>query len=188
MRGGTQFVPLPQEMPGILNKNIWVGFPKLHINNCGCGDVFYRPMLDVLIESNGIYHQEIIVPAMDLDIEVLSWDGKSTGCQGKNVLNPNSITHWDIVHQDPHTKQFEDYMTLTISESDSFTKIITLKGVLNYVLGIYRVKNMKDEFLLSEKSNDIIGKTLNCFINFGEQHCSIYGKMHPVSNTKGDKM
>ena len=187
MRGGTQFVPLPQEMPGILNKNIWVGFPKLHINNCGCGDVFYRPMLDVLIESNGIYHQEIIVPAMDLDIEVLSWDGKSTGCQGKNVLNPNSITHWDIVHQDPHTKQFEDYMTLTISESDSFTKIITLKGVLNYVLGIYRVKNMKDEFLPSEKSNDIIGKTLTCFTNFGEQHCSIYGKMHPVSKTNGDK-
>ena len=187
MRGGTQFVPLPQEMPGIQNKNIWVGFPKLHINKCGCGDIFYRPMLDVLIESNGVYHQELIVPAMDFDIDVLSWDSKSTECQGKNVLNPNSITHWDIVHQDPDTKQFEDYMTLTVSESDSFTKIITLKGVLNYVLGIYRAKSMKDDFFPSEESNDIIGKTLKCFISVAEQHCSIYGKMHTTLKVKGDK-
>lgn len=183
MRGGTQFVPLPPQIPVIQNKNIWVGFPKVHINNCGCGDVFYRPMLDVLIESNGIYHQELIVPAIDFDIEVLSWDGKSTTCQGKNVLNPNSIAHWDLVHQDPNTRQFEDYMTLTVSESDSFTKVVTLRGLLNYIIGIYDVKNMKDEFLPSKESNNIIGKTLMCVIEGTKQHCSIYGKMHESLKT-----
>ncbi|KAG0654549.1 hypothetical protein C6P45_003349 [Maudiozyma exigua] len=186
MRGGTQFIPLPPQIPNVENKNIWVGFPKLHIDKCGCGDKFYRPMLDVLIESNGIYHQELIVPAMDLDIEVLSWDAKSTDCEGKNVLNPNSITHWDIAHQDPISNQFEDYMTLTLSESDSFTKIVTLKGILNYVLGIYRVKNMKEDFFPSEESNDIVGKTLTCLVDVAKEHCSIYGKMHQALNTKGE--
>ena len=187
MRGGTQFIPLPQQMPGIKNKNIWVGFPKLHIKKCGCADIFYRPMLDVLVESNGIYHQELVVPAIDFDIDVLSWDLKSTECKETNILSPNSIAHWDIIHQDPHTKQFEDYMTLTVSESDTLTKIITLKGVLNYILGIYRVKNMKDDFFPSEESDDIIGKTLTCLISGAEQHCSIYGEMHKSLKTKDDK-
>ncbi|SMN21006.1 similar to Naumovozyma dairenensis NDAI_0G00360 hypothetical protein [Maudiozyma saulgeensis] len=180
MRGGTQFIPLPQQMPGINNKNIWVGFPKLHIKNCGCGETFYRPMLDVLVESNGIYHQELVVPAIDFDIDVLSWDMKSTECQETNILSPNSISHWNIIHQDPETKSFDDYMTLTVSESDILTKVITLKGVLNYILGIYRVKNMKDDFLPDRESDDIIGRTLSCLIAGAKQHCAIYGEMHKV--------
>ncbi|EDO15365.1 hypothetical protein Kpol_457p16, partial [Vanderwaltozyma polyspora DSM 70294] len=31
MRGGTQFVQLPAEIPEVKGKQIWVGFPKLHI-------------------------------------------------------------------------------------------------------------------------------------------------------------
>ena len=178
MRGGTQFVKLPASLPGVRNKNMWVGFPKLHIRDCGCGKMFYRPMLDVLVESDGVYHQELVVPAIGFDIDVLSWDLKSTDCMETNILSPNSIAHWDVVGQDPETLLFDDYMTVTVSESDVLTKVITLKGVLNYVLGIYRDKEIKDDFEPSVESDDIIGKTISCLVGGAEQHCAAYGKSH----------
>ena len=180
MRGGTQFVKLPQSIPGVKNKNIWVGFPKLHIKDCGCGKIFYRPMLDVLVESNGIYHQELVVPAIDFDINVLSWDLKSTECMETNILSPNSIAHWNVIYQNPETLLFDDYMTLTLSESDTLTKVITLKGVLDYVLGIYREKQIKDDFVPTLESNDVIGKTISCLVGGAKQHCAAYGQSHKV--------
>ena len=192
MRGGTQFVKLPASIPGVKEKNIWVGFPKLHIKGCGCGEKFYRPMLDVLVEADGVYHQELVVPAIDFDIEVLSWDMKSTECKGANVLSPNAIAHWNVVHQDPDSLLFDDYMTLTVSESDALTKVITLKGVLNYVLGIYREKQIKDDFVPTLESNDVIGKTFSCLISGAEQNCATYGQSHkkieaPKSMTPKDE-
>lgn len=178
MRGGTQFIPLPQGIPKIAGKNIWVGFPKLHISHCGCGDIFYRPMLDVLVESGGVYHQELVVPAMDFDIDVLSWDLKSTDCMGTNILSPNSITNWDVVHQDHRTKLFTDYMTLTVSESDSLTRVVTLRGVLNYILGIYEDKEILNDFIPSRQSDDIIKKTMSCLIEQAGLHCRKYGDSH----------
>ena len=183
MRGGTQFVKLPDSIPGVKDKNIWVGFPKLHIKDCGCGKIFYRPMLDVLVEADGVYHQELVVPAIGFDIEVLSWDLKSTECTETNILSPNSIAHWNVIHQDPHTLLFDDYMTLTVSESDILTKVITLKGVLNYVLGIYREKHIKDDFVPSLESDDVIGKTISCLIGGAEQHCAAYGQSHKKIET-----
>ncbi|CAB4255593.1 similar to Naumovozyma dairenensis NDAI_0G00360 hypothetical protein [Maudiozyma barnettii] len=178
MRGGTQFVPLPSVLPAVKNKNIWIGFPKLHISHCGCGDIFYRPMLDLLIESGGVYHQELVVPVVDFGIDVLSWDLLDTDCKNTNILSPNSIVHWDVVDQNSDTKHYEDYMTLTISESDSLTKIVTLRGVLNYVLGIYKHKNIKNDFYPSIESNNIIGKTLSCLVQGAKQICEEYGENH----------
>ena len=178
MRGGTQFVKLPASLPGVRNKNMWVGFPKLHIKDCGCGKIFYRPMLDVLVESGGVYHQELVVPAIGFDIDVLSWDLKSTECMETNILSPNSIAHWNVINQNSDTLMFDDFMTLTVSESDTLTKVITLRGVLNYVLGIYREKQIKDDFEPSLESDDIIGKTISCLIGGAEQHCAAYGQSH----------
>lgn len=178
MRGGTQFVPLPKSFPRLQDKNIWIGFPKLHISNCGCGDIFYRPMLSLLIESRGVYHQELVVPAIDFNIDVLSWDLQSDQCKQTNILSPNSIVHWDIVSQNSRNKEFQDYLTLTVSESDALTKIVTLKGVLNYVLGIYRDKDIESDFIPTKEADIVISKTLNCLINEAKQNCKKYGENH----------
>lgn len=183
MRGGTQFVPLPSVLPSVKNKNIWVGFPKLHIIECGCATHFYRPMLDLLIESNGIYHQELVVPTIDFGIEVLSWDMKSTSCEGRNnILGPNSIAHWDILGQDPVTKKFDDYLVLTMSESDSVTKVVTLKGVLNYVLGIYAQKDIDDNFIPTKQSDYIVSRTMGCLMEEAKNFCWKYGELHKSLN------
>ena len=188
MRGGTQFLPLPKHIPKIAGKNIWVGFPKLHISHCGCGNIFYRPMLDVLVESGGVYHQELVVPAMDFDIDVLSWDLKSTNCMETNILSPNSIAHWDVVNQDRHTKLFTDYMTLTVSESDSLTRVVTLRGVLNYVLGIYNDKDILDDFVPSRQSDVIIKKTLSCLVEQASENCRKYGDSHRTASDSFGKL
>lgn len=179
MRGGTQFISLPKALPALQNKNIWIGFPKLHITDCGCSHRFYRPMLDLLVESDGVYHQELVVPAVDFGIDVLSWDLKGTDCgSDTNILSPNSIAYWDIVDQDPVTKQFEDYLVLSVSEADTVTKIITLRGVLNYVLGIYAHQDIEENFSITDQSRDIIGKTFSCLVHEAKDHCKIYGESH----------
>lgn len=179
IRGGTQFVPLPSVLPRLKDEQIWIGFPKQHIEKCGCGEVYYRPMFSVLVERLGVYSQELLVPAMGFNIDVLSWDMQTTECKDTNILSPNSIGSWEVVGQDPHTKRFEDYLTLTVSEADSNTKVITLKGVLDYVLGIYREKDIKEKFEINHQSDEIIGHTLHCLVDSAFDLCKAYGEAHP---------
>lgn len=179
IRGGTQFISLPDIIPDVRGEQIWVGFPKLHIENCGCGSHFYRPMFSVLIERDGIYSQELVIPAMGFDIDVLSWDLKGSICRDNNVLSPNSIGYWEVVNQDPQTKKFEDYLTLTISEADTGTKVITLKGILDFILGIYREKDVLDSFDINEKTDSIMSHTLHCIVESAFESCKEYGLSHP---------
>lgn len=180
IRGGTQYVPLPDILPTVEGKQIWVGFPKVHINGCGCGKQFYRPMLSLLVEHKGVYHQELMVPVLDFGMDILSWDLKGDYCWEINILSPNSISYWEVVGQDPKTMKFEDYLAFTVSEADSNTRVIILRGLLNYVLGIYHQKAMKESFEISEDSDAIVGKTLKCVMTGVEDNCKAYGKSHPT--------
>lgn len=177
-RGGTQYVQLPEEIPRVEGKQIWLGFPKLHISDCGCGSTYYRPMLSVLIEANGVYHQELVVPSLGFDMDVISWDLKDTRCGGTNILSPNSISYWKVVGQNPATKEFEDYMALSLSEADSNTKIVVLRGILNYILGIYREKEIKPTFEIDTQADAILGQTLKCLKDSAYDECKLYGQSH----------
>ncbi|CCC71990.1 hypothetical protein NCAS_0J00100 [Naumovozyma castellii] len=178
-RGGTQYIPLPEVLPQVKNKQIWVGFPKLHIDRCGCGLKFYRPMLSLLVESNGAYHQELAVPDIDFDMDVLSWDQKGTHCGQLNVLSPNAISYWEVASQAHHSKKYEDYMALSFSEADANTRVIVLRGILNYILEIYEKKAIMEDFEVSSKSDLIIGRTLKCVVQKAKEDCKAYGKSHP---------
>lgn len=177
IRGGTQFVPLPDVLPKINGEQVWIGFPKQHVEDCGCGSVYYRPMLSVLVERGGVYSQELVAPAVGFNMDVLGWDLKSTVCKDTNILSPNSVPYWGVAGQDPHTRKYDDYMILTVSEADSNTRVVTLKGVLNYILGLYREKDM-EEFKINSQANDIIGQTLHCIISSALDLCKAYGDAH----------
>ncbi|QLL30203.1 hypothetical protein HG536_0A00200 [Torulaspora globosa] len=179
IRGGTQYIPLPAILPRVSEDQIWIGFPKQHIENCGCGDFYYRPMLGVLVERHGVYSQELMVPALGFNMDVLSWDLQTTECKDTNILSPNSIGYWEVVRQDPQTKKYEDYLTLTVSEADSNTKVITLKGVLNFVLGVYQEKDIKEKFEIDDQSDSIVGHTLHCLVHSAFDQCKSYGEAHP---------
>lgn len=179
IRGGTQFIPLPDVLPQVDGAQVWIGFPKQHIDECGCGSVYYRPMFSVLVERDGVYSQEMMVPAMGFNMDVLAWDLKTTACKETNILSPNSIAYWGVAGQDPHTRKYEDYLIITVSEADSISKVITLKGVLNYILGIYREKDIMEKFAINEQADEIIGQTLHCLISSAFDSCKAYGEAHP---------
>ncbi|CCH58913.1 hypothetical protein TBLA_0B00700 [Henningerozyma blattae CBS 6284] len=183
IRGGTQFVQLPSIIPRIHGKQIFVGFSKLHIDDCGCGSKFYRPMLDVIIEEDGIYHQELIVPSLDFNIEVLDWSTKSHTCNFYNILSPNSIAFWDVIKQDPKTKKFEDLLVFTFSEADEVSKVINIKGLLEYILNLYSTKQIEENFIPSFNSDTILGETLQCVKSNAEQICKNYGLIHKAEVT-----
>lgn len=186
IRGGSQFIPLPDLLPGIKGQQIWVGFPKQHISDCGCSSNYYRPMFTVLVESDGVYYQELVVPAIGFDMDVLAWDLKGSNCRDINILSPNSIAYWEVVNQDPKSKHFEDYLALTMSEADFNTKVITLKGMLDFILGIYRKKSIMDKFEISEEADSVMGQTLHCLVQSAFNSCKEYGKAHPEWPMKYD--
>lgn len=66
-----------------------------------------------------------------------------------------------------------------MSEADSVSKQLVLKGVLNYVLGIYKEKDIRETFSVSEQSNTIVGHTLKCVVKGAEDSCKVYGEKHP---------
>ncbi|KAH3899600.1 conserved putative beta-mannosyltransferase [Saccharomycodes ludwigii] len=180
IRGGTQFLPLPSSLPQLSNgRQLWLGFPKLHIDWCGCGKSFYRPMLSLLMENDGVYSEELIVPILDFDMDVLSFDRKTTKCDGLNNLSPNSISAWDVLNYDTITGKYEDYLVFTMSEADYNTRRIVLKGVLNYVLEIYKNKEIKELFEITPDSKKVLQKALTCIVDYSNAECSAYGKAHP---------
>ncbi|CCF59044.1 hypothetical protein KAFR_0G00110 [Kazachstania africana CBS 2517] len=178
MRGGTQFVKLPTDIPQVNGKQMWLGFPKSHSSGCGCGRHYYRPMLSLLVETHGAYHLELVVPTMDFERDVLSWDLKGSYCEGVSIMSPNSIAYWEVVEQDVENEKFDDYLGFTFSESDATTKVVVLKNVLNYILDIYKEKRIRDHFEISKESDNIIGNTLQCVKDKLWDDCAKYDKTH----------
>ncbi|CCH61698.1 hypothetical protein TBLA_0F01560 [Henningerozyma blattae CBS 6284] len=179
IRGGTQFIPLPSSIPKINGKQIWVGFTKIHLRGCGCSEHYYRPMLSVMVEKHGVYHQDLVVPNLSFETDVINWQADGTKCnRGNNIMSPNSIAAWEVVGQDPFTKKIDDYMVFTYSESDKVSSVITIRGVLEYIIRVYGETDVDEDFIPSQESDTILGKSLNCFVDFSVHLCKQYGKAH----------
>ncbi|CCK70676.1 uncharacterized protein KNAG_0E04230 [Huiozyma naganishii CBS 8797] len=178
IRGGTQYIRFPSIIPEVKDWQMWVGFAKSHIPPCGCGGNFYRPQLSLLVESEGKYHLEFLTPTLDFGIDVLNWSGDGSKCDGHNVLNPNTISNWEVVGQDEATGLYEDYLTLTISEADIKSSFVTVRGVLNYVLGVYGKKEIKDTYNVDSKTLEVNKFTASCIGVSAQLFCKEYGESH----------
>lgn len=182
MIGGTQFVSLPDVLPAVKDKNIWVSFAKTHLDKCGCGNKFRRPALTVMIHNNGTYHLELIAPGMDFTIAPLNSKLKTTDCEGDNVITVGSIISWTIASQDKLRHSFEDYMRIDITQPGNVTKRVIIRGLLDYILGIYKAKDIKDTFEIDNEAHTILGKTTMCASDHSFEVCRRYGL---VKNQKG---
>ncbi|EDO15665.1 hypothetical protein Kpol_1008p1, partial [Vanderwaltozyma polyspora DSM 70294] len=69
--------------------------------------------------------------------------------------------------------------TITVSEADSLTRTITLKGMLNFILGIYKEKQLREDFEINTESDAVIFRTRNCIGDLANDICKAYGKTHP---------
>lgn len=123
LRGGTQLVSLPlnetipseirAKLPIPKNRQVYIGWARTHLNNCGCGDSMYRPNFITLVEDyddvTDKYYYKIgdISGYFDFAAKIEPWSKqvldeegnlyeKAEQCQGRNVLIPNSIAYWDV--------------------------------------------------------------------------------------------
>lgn len=179
LRGGTQFVPVPNIFPGHEGKNIWVAFSKVHVENCGCGVHYYRPALTVLAETNQIYNFDIIAPDVDFGIEPYNWELEQEHCTKVNIISSNSIASWFISEPDPETNEITDFLTLTTSEADYYTRVITVKNLLKYISGFYERENFQSMSKVEDFSNTVLDLTRRCIIKYSKGKCKEFGKTHP---------
>lgn len=124
LRGGTQLesLPLHDLLPEKLrikfplNRQVYVGFARTHLNRCGCGESMYRPNLFILIEDfddktgRSFYKIGEVSDFLDFNVQLPPWpkpelddngkliETKLSVCDDKyrSVLIPNSIAYWDI--------------------------------------------------------------------------------------------
>ncbi|VEU22493.1 DEKNAAC103643 [Brettanomyces naardenensis] len=203
VRGATSLKAVPRRVvqrmlrrEGIMDPNyplqMWVGFVKTHLDDCGCGPMFYRPTMMVLVKQGHSFRIDLLTDSIDFDLDVISWkDSKSTFCEdGNNVLNPNEISFWEIGEEGPldgtvfdlNSRQlpsYEDYMALTISQADETVQVVFLRNVLNFVIGSYQHGNL----VLSKRDvqYDVklrTKKVETCLLRASLRYCEIYSVSH----------
>lgn len=209
IRGATSLRPVPRAVilrmlrrEGITNQDyrmqMWVGFAKSHIDDCGCGHMLYRPTLVVLVKQDNSFRLDIMSDCIDFGKNVMAWnDHSSTYCDdGNSVFNPNEISFWHIQEdwelQDDAIKAgladdampfYKDYMALTLSEADENVQVVFLKNVLNYILGAYE----RNQLVLGKK--DVNGhvqertkRVETCGLLAAVNYCERYSKSHKRPN------
>ncbi|CCH61962.1 hypothetical protein TBLA_0G00100 [Henningerozyma blattae CBS 6284] len=183
IQSGTQFVPFPEPIPTLYSSNIWLGFPEYQLQECGCGSQFVRPMMTLMIETNGTYYLELISDTLDFKTPVLSGKGIGMDCSGNNKMSPDSIASWELIGQDPKTKLLEDYLVLTYTEADSRSSMIVLKGLLNYILNMYQtlpITEDKESVIVEHHVNRFTTALGYLFMGFNS-YCQEYGQNHKAN-------
>lgn len=178
LRGGTELISINELLDNsnynelnkfkqILirdNKQLWVGFARVVLKNCGCGFKMYRPNLVVLLKDSEGYSFSAISSFMDLDVPIIPWYDDGMICSGKNLLVPNGISSWNFA-KDKSGKP-NDYLTLTLSRSDATVDILFAKGILRKIL----TESLLPSPLVKNENN------VKCAIKSSKEFCKVYAE------------
>lgn len=159
LRGGTELININELLKTqnsvsvkdviIPTREIWVGFARTHLSNCGCGKNIYRPNLVVLMKDSilgdsgkttNVYKVSHISSSVSFNVEIIGWnlDKPKEICSGSNVLIPNGISAWKLTDLKPNPEkgrlESDDELILSFSISDATVHVLTIKGLLNMLL------------------------------------------------------
>lgn len=168
LRGGTElidigkFTDLPKEIKS--NKQIWMGFARAHIKNCGCNSDMYRPNLVAVSKEGGNFNVDLISSFTSLDITPISWnlDAPQELCGGNSVIIPNGVSFWKIT-QTHETDSLEDELSITFSLSDATINLVRIRGILSSILNL-------------SKSSKPQNKHIECALQESVNFCSDFSK------------
>lgn len=174
LRGGTELISINSlikdsqlEISLPRNTQLWIGFARAHLKNCGCGKDIYRPNLVAISKDmiTGRYKVDIVSSFASLDVPVIGWDldkPQDTCVDGQpSVFIPNGISSWSLKPQD---HGFSDYLTLSFSLSDATNDLIQLKNVLSSMLRIFKA---------SKSGYD--NNNVDCALKASEEFCKKIG-------------
>ncbi|EGV65857.1 hypothetical protein CANTEDRAFT_133279 [Yamadazyma tenuis ATCC 10573] len=148
VRGGTEMININSfsseyDLGDILSfpedSEVWIGFARAHLQDCGCGEHLYRPNFVVLMKDSksGFYKINTISSFVSLDVPSIGWnlDKPDELCvEGRaNVFIPNGISSLSV--KQSKDGSFEDYLTLSFSLSDATVNVIHIRNILKSVLG-----------------------------------------------------
>ncbi|OBA20388.1 hypothetical protein METBIDRAFT_43624 [Metschnikowia bicuspidata var. bicuspidata NRRL YB-4993] len=155
LRGGTPMVslrsvlglgPAPQLAELIPPaREVWVGFARAHLHECGCGKDFYRPNLvvltaDVLAGGKPRFRLSHLSSFTSLNVDVVPWDPRRPldVCESTNAVIPNGISAW-LVHGARQTSsgwEVDDLLSLSLSVSDCTVDIVHIHGLLGALVNL----------------------------------------------------
>ncbi|EER30954.1 predicted protein [Candida tropicalis MYA-3404] len=160
VRGGTELIPIPS------NPNVWIGFLRAHIDNCGCGKAMYRPNLVILEKQLEQFKVTHLSSYMSLEIPVPGWKDPDVQCATKDpsALIPNGISNWE-------TQGDQDVLTMSLSVADEKNLLINIhnlnKTIKDLRNGVSRIDWTSKEF----KS-----RQMKCVIEYSSNFCQAYGQ------------
>lgn len=226
LRGGTQMVNINQLLYEYSNKitelstfisklptgrELWLGFARAHLKNCGCGKSIYRPNLVLITKDSNpkgekYYKISHISSFLGLsNVPILPWDPANPkmicGEQYPNALIPNGISDWNLkeVAINDDIKGIQDYLTLSFSVSDSTVDIIHIKGLLNEIFRLDYNTDIKTNRLIGDidiikddvshnwmKNNGFNNINVDCAIRESKNFCYHYG-LQNGEKTKEEK-
>lgn len=177
LRGGTELISINSIFPSLDNHfkpdtEVWIGFSRAHIRNCGCGSSMYRPNLVVLYKDGDKFKVSQLSEFFSLDVKVIGWSDPQKICQPRepDALIPNGISSWDVNSHIVGLKQVhEDYITLTLSAGDAVDHKIHIKNLLKVMLG-------QTSLLSSKKENGYNDDLVMCSLKYSIDFCAAYGK------------
>lgn len=215
LRGGTLLVNLNDLLDTTQNdlakqlipkdREIWVGFARAHMLECGCGKDLYRPNLVVMVKDvimkdgmpKEIFKLGYVSDFMSLNVDIILWNPFKPYelCKGTNALIPNGISKWDIEigKTDETELRIDDEVCLTISISDSTIDAVWMKGLLKALIAVpdnslfLTSSNELDEVTkkrlrLPQSSDSDLGDlgynndNLVCAMQASKKFCGKYGK------------
>ncbi|EGW33509.1 uncharacterized protein SPAPADRAFT_66466 [Spathaspora passalidarum NRRL Y-27907] len=152
-------------------REIWFGFARAHLEECGCGESMYRPNIVVLVKDQGKFKITHVSPFVSLNIPMLPWDTTkpNTLCLGRSVVIPNGISQW-MIAQDQYGK-LDDYLTLAISRADVTVDLIHIRGLFSQVLNLEH-SVFKDSNISRNKGIDIV----ECALDGSKEFCKAFGE------------
>ncbi|RCK57902.1 Beta-mannosyltransferase 1 [Candida viswanathii] len=162
-------------------RQIWIGFARAVLRNCGCGSHMYRPNLVVLMKDKDNYKFAYVSPFLGFGIEILEWWEGQGLCKAKNLIIPNGISTWTI-EKDADGKIL-DYMAFTISRRDTTVDLVYIKGLLNALL----FDNPNPRLLNHEQQGFRTNTNLDCALISSDKFCKLYGEQHKITQEFDDK-
>lgn len=202
LRGGTQMVNINDLLltaggDHALSKiprgrQIWAGFPRAHIDQCGCGSLMYRPNLAIIIKDiapsgEPLYKVSHVSSSIGFDVPVLGWDLNRPleVCDGgPNVLLSNGISLWNVESLTEHGVRWrsKDYMTLMLSMGDYTIHAVHIEGLLDLIInldGPALFNNQRKLVFLPDllDAEQLIGynsENIDCAIEQLKEFCSFY--------------
>lgn len=198
MRGGTSLYNINEllskysDTPDVASlaskipreREIWMGFARAHIKDCGCGLDMYRPNFVVLSkDANNKFKISHISSFASFDVPVTGWDPKSAkACQKDepSVFIPNGISAWSIKSESTDVG-FSDSVTMAYSIADLTVELIQIKNILASFVQLEAQSNSVVSPLFGRSSLPPAGFdnfNIECALEGSKKICAQFGKDH----------